>query len=71
MSAAENKAVFLSYAREDTEAARRIVSALRSCGLEVWFDQNELHGGDAWDARFARSSGLRVLGFGLGIPVSK
>ena len=44
-------AVFLSYAREDTDAARRIADALRSQGLEVWFDQNELVGGDTWDAK--------------------
>ncbi len=43
------KAVFLSYAREDTDAARRIADALRAFGVEVWFDQNELRGGDAWD----------------------
>ncbi len=44
-------AVFLSYAREDTDAARRIAEALRSHGLEVWFDQNELRGGDSWDQK--------------------
>jgi TolB-like protein/predicted Zn-dependent protease len=47
-------AVFLSYAREDTEAARRIADALRSQGIEVWFDQNELRGGDAWDAKIRK-----------------
>ncbi len=45
----ENKAVFLSYAREDSDAARRIAEALRAAGVEVWFDQSELRGGDAWD----------------------
>jgi TolB-like protein/cytochrome c-type biogenesis protein CcmH/NrfG len=45
------KAVFLSYAREDSGAARRIAEALRAAGLEVWFDENELRGGDAWDAK--------------------
>ena len=44
------KAVFLSYAREDTDAARRIAEALRGFGIEVWFDQSELKGGEAWDA---------------------
>lgn len=44
------KAVFLSYASQDSEAAKRICEALRSAGLEVWFDQSELRGGDAWDA---------------------
>jgi len=32
-------AVFLSYASQDAEAARRICEALRSGGVEVWFDQ--------------------------------
>ena len=45
------RAVFLSYAREDTAAARRIADALRSQDVEVWFDQNELRGGEAWDAK--------------------
>ena len=45
------KAVFLSYAREDSEAARHIAEALRAFGVEVWFDQNELRGGDSWDAK--------------------
>lgn len=42
-------AVFLSYASQDAEAARRICEALRAAGVEVWFDQSELRGGDAWD----------------------
>jgi len=48
------KAVFLSYARQDTDAAKRIAEALRGFGVEVWFDQAELHGGDAWDAKIRR-----------------
>lgn len=44
------QAIFLSYASQDADAARRICDALRAAGLEVWFDQNELRGGDAWDA---------------------
>jgi tetratricopeptide (TPR) repeat protein len=42
-------AVFLSYASQDAEAAKRICDALRAAGIEVWFDQSELRGGDAWD----------------------
>lgn len=42
-------AVFLSYASQDAEATQRICAALRSAGVEVWFDQSELRGGDAWD----------------------
>ena len=44
-----SKAVFLSYASQDAEAARHICDALRSAGVEVWFDQSELRGGDVWD----------------------
>ena len=48
------KAVFLSYASQDVEAARRIADALRAAGVEVWFDQSELRGGDAWDQMIRR-----------------
>ena len=44
------RAIFLSYASQDIEPARRICDALRAAGIEVWFDQSELRGGDAWDA---------------------
>ena len=44
------QAIFLSYASQDAEAARRLCNAMRAAGLEVWFDQSELRGGDAWDA---------------------
>jgi TolB-like protein/Flp pilus assembly protein TadD len=43
-------AIFLSYAAEDAAAAQRICAALRAASIEVWFDQSELRGGDAWDA---------------------
>jgi len=44
------RAVFLSYASEDADAAQRICATLRAAGIEVWFDQSELRGGDVWDA---------------------
>ena len=44
-----DRAVFLSYASEDAAAAARICAGLRAAGIEVWFDQSELRGGDAWD----------------------
>jgi TolB-like protein/Flp pilus assembly protein TadD len=43
------RAVFISYASQDVEAATRICTALRAAGIEVWLDQSELRGGDAWD----------------------
>jgi TolB-like protein/Flp pilus assembly protein TadD len=45
-------AVFISYASQDTDAARSLCEALRSGGVEVWFDQDGgLEHGDAWDAK--------------------
>ncbi|MFZ0007945.1 MAG: TIR domain-containing protein [Steroidobacteraceae bacterium] len=46
--------VFLSYASEDSEAARRICTALQTRGIEVWFDQSNLRGGDVWDQKIRR-----------------
>jgi TolB-like protein/Tfp pilus assembly protein PilF len=48
MPGSGGRTLFLSYAREDAEAARRIAEALRAEGLDVWFDANELRGGDVW-----------------------
>jgi hypothetical protein len=44
-------AVFLSYASEDRQAAQVLREALPAFGLEVWYDESELHGGDAWDQK--------------------
>ena len=41
----------MSYASQDAVAAKKICDALRAGGVEVWFDQNELTGGDAWDRK--------------------
>ena len=54
MSESTSKAVFLSYAREDADAARHIADALRAFGVEVWFDMSELRGGDVWDQKIRR-----------------
>ncbi len=45
------KAVFLSYASQDAATAQRLCDGLRAAGVEVWFDANELSGGDAWDRK--------------------
>ena len=60
-----SKAVFLSYASQDAEAAKRICDALRATGVEVWFDQNELVGGDAWDAKIRK----QIADCALFVPV--
>src|ERR1700679_886989 len=46
--------VFLSYASEDRQAARTIGDALPAFGLEVWYDESELGGGDLWDQKIRR-----------------
>jgi hypothetical protein len=63
--ASANRAVFLSYASQDAEAARRVCEALRAAGVEVWFDQNELVGGDAWDAKIRE----QIASCALFVPV--
>src|SRR3954470_9399120 len=50
-SASARRAVFVSYASQDVESAIRIRDALVVESVEVWFDQNELVGGDAWDQK--------------------
>ena len=60
-----SRAVFLSYASQDAGAARRICEALRTAGVEVWFDQSALRGGDAWDAAIRR----QIKSCALFIPV--
>lgn len=59
------KAVFLSYASQDKEVAKRICDALRAAGIEVWFDQSELRGGDAWDAMIRK----RIKECALFVPI--
>src|SRR5262245_49653024 len=57
--------VFLSYASQDAEAAARIGEALQAAGISVWFDKNELRGGDAWDAHIKK----RIQQCALFVPV--
>jgi TolB-like protein len=53
-SPAPRPTVFLSYASEDREAARSLGAALPGYGLEVWYDESELGGGEAWDQKIRR-----------------
>ncbi|HEX4648818.1 MAG TPA: toll/interleukin-1 receptor domain-containing protein, partial [Steroidobacteraceae bacterium] len=46
--------VFLSYASEDRKAAQSVRDALQTYGLEVWYDESGLDGGDAWDQKIRR-----------------
>jgi TIR domain/SIR2-like domain len=44
-------AIFVSYAREDLDAARTLKSALDEAGLPVWFDLDRLGPGDTFDLK--------------------
>src|SRR3954463_9982026 len=46
--------VFISYSSEDRIAARTLRDHMLAAGLEVWYDENELSGGDAWDQKIRR-----------------
>jgi len=54
-------AVFLSYASEDAEVALKICTTLSADGIEVWFDQSELRGGDAWVQESLANVRRRIL----------
>jgi anti-sigma regulatory factor (Ser/Thr protein kinase) len=47
--------LFLSYAKEDTAAARRLCKALRERNLDVWLDEDSLIGGQPWLATIERA----------------
>ena len=51
----ERGAVFLSYASEDRPAVELIRDALEEAGIDVWFDRDELGGGDAWKSKILRN----------------
>jgi len=65
MATDASQTVFLSYASEDAAPAQRISAALRAAGIEVWFDQSELRGGDVWDQKIRQ----RIHDCALFIPV--
>lgn len=46
--------VFISYASQDRQAARLLGQAMSAAGLEVWYDETDLGGGDAWDKKIRR-----------------
>ena len=59
MSASESSppaapSTFLSYASEDRSAAQTLKEALSTYGLDVWYDESGLDGGDAWDQKIRR-----------------
>jgi hypothetical protein len=45
------RAIFISYAREDLDAVHRLKSSLDGAGLTTWFDFDRLEGGDDYDRK--------------------
>jgi len=46
-----DRAVFISYAREDLPAVQRLKAALDAAGVPTWFDFDRLEGGDDYDRK--------------------
>jgi TolB-like protein len=54
MNSTRAPTVFLSYASADREAARVLKDALPAFGLEVWYDESDLGGGEIWDQKIRK-----------------
>ncbi|MEO6929946.1 MAG: toll/interleukin-1 receptor domain-containing protein [Casimicrobiaceae bacterium] len=50
-----DNAVFVSYAREDLAAVKRLKSGLDAAGIKTWFDLDRLEGGDDYDRKIRRN----------------
>lgn len=48
-SAPDAPTIFISYMREDADAARRVCDAITSLGGDVWLDERRITPGDAWE----------------------
>ena len=55
--ALERGTVFISYASEDLAAAQRLAARLTEIGVTVWFDKDQLEGGDLYRSRIQRHIG--------------
>lgn len=51
----ESHNVFISYAREDIEAAKRVYDELKAAGVSVWMDDQDLLPGTDWAIEIAKS----------------
>lgn len=58
--------IFISYMREDIDAARRLADAITRIGGDVWLDERRLRSGDSWEHDILNAIRRRVLLF---IPV--
>ena len=50
-----DKAVFISYAREDLAAVQKLKAGLDAAGIKTWFDVERLEGGDDYDRKIQRN----------------
>jgi TIR domain/SIR2-like domain len=50
-----DRAVFISYAREDLAAVQRLKAGLDAAGVRTWFDLERLEGGDDYDRKIQRN----------------
>ncbi len=50
-----DRAVFISYSREDLAAVQQIKAGLEAAGVTVWFDMDRLEGGDDYDRKIRRN----------------
>ncbi|MGH7996054.1 MAG: toll/interleukin-1 receptor domain-containing protein [Opitutaceae bacterium] len=57
--------VFLSYASQDAPVVTKLRDALEAAGIDVWFDQRHLEGGDDFDQQIKRN----IRGCSYFVPV--
>ena len=50
-----DRAVFVSYAREDLPAVQKLKAGLDAAGIRSWFDVERLEGGDDYDRKIQRN----------------
>ncbi len=50
-----DRAVFISYAREDLAAVQRLKAGLDAAGVRTWFDLERLESGDDYDRKIQRN----------------
>ncbi len=50
-----DKAVFISYAREDLAAVKQLKAGLEAAGVTTWFDMERLEAGDDYDRKIQRN----------------
>jgi len=46
--------IFISYAREDEQFAKKLYHDIKNNGYDPWFDQECLRGGENWEERIKK-----------------